>query len=196
MRAASTALALVVEIAASSVGRAETPMPGLFGFTIGDRLGAREDFIPFTQDRDFVRLTRLSTNKKYFSQGLALTKKTMTIARISATANHETQGECESQLFAVIDQLKRKHLGIEEEITRFPDWTYYSLSYVRDGCSYTIHTGGDALTVRCTAHYSAYCDKRGRGTVLNLEVGDTAISEQARRESKKHDQMKGPAGEK
>jgi hypothetical protein len=182
IRGASTAFALVIEIAASSLGRAESPMPGLFGFTIGDRLNARAEFVPFSKNRDYVLLTRLSTNNQYYSQGLALTKITMTIAKISAEAIHKTEGECETQLFEVIGQLKRKHIGIGEKISRFSDWTHYSLSYNRDGCSYPGHDG--TYTVKCAAHYSIYCTKRGQGTALHLEAGDTEISEQARRESK------------
>jgi hypothetical protein len=108
----------------------------------------------------------------------------MTIARISGFATHGTIGECESQLADIVAQLKRKHLGIKEQVTPIQDGTSYMLSYERAGCSYLVSVGGRDLTVHCASHYRVFCKNINGGAALNLEAGDTGISEQAREEAK------------
>src|ERR1700680_4895785 len=81
---------------------AQTALPSLFGFTVGDRLTSKQEFITSVRDRDYVLVSRMSKNKEYLLQTLKLTKKSQTIAAIGASSNHVPDGECDAQLAAIL----------------------------------------------------------------------------------------------
>lgn len=171
-------------IAFTTSAAAQTSFPSLFGFTVGDRLTAKHDFTPVDKDRNFVVLSRMSKNPGYLFQTLKLTKKSLTIAFIGASSRHVSDGECDSQLFAVLSQLKRANLGFEEKITDVGQFVHHSLSRPREGCSYQVNITRPPLTVQCASHFTAYCSPDGQGkSTLFVEAGDTGISELGRRES-------------
>lgn len=163
---------------------AQSVLPSLFGFTVGDRLTSKQEFIPSVRDRDFILASRMSKNKEYLLQTLKLTKKSQTIASVGASSNHVPDGECNSQLAAILSQLKRSNLGFRQEIADTGTITRYTLSRDREGCSYEVT--GVPGRVGCVSYFAVYCNRDGQGkSTLFLEAGDTGISEMARREAEK-----------
>jgi len=160
---------------------AQSALPSLFGFTVGDRLVSKQEFIPSPRDRDYILMSRISKNKEYLLQTLKLTKKTQTIASVGASSNHVPDGECDSQLAAILSQLKRANLGYHQEIQDTGTIVRYSLSQHREGCSYRVD--GVPGMVGCVSYFAVYCNRDGQGkSTLFLEAGDTGISEMGHRE--------------
>jgi hypothetical protein len=163
---------------------AQTALPSLFGFTVGNRLTSKQEFIPSARERDYVLVSRMSKNKEYLLQTLKLTKKSQTIAAIGASSNHVPDGECDAQLADILSQLKRANLGFRQEIADTRTITRYTLSRDREGCSYEVT--GVPRKVGCVSYFAVYCNRDGLGkSTLFLEASDTGISDMARREAEK-----------
>jgi hypothetical protein len=161
---------------------AQQALPSLFGFTVGDRLTSKQEFIPSGRDRDYVFVSRMSKNKEYLLQTLKLTKKSQTIAAVGASSNHVPDGECDAQLAAILSQLKRANLGFRQEIQDTGTIVRYTLSRDREGCSYEVPRV--PVKVGCMSYFAVYCNRDGQGkSTLFLEASDTGISMMARREA-------------
>jgi len=169
-------------IFASVPALSQSALPSLFDFTLGDRLRSKQDFIPSVSDRDYVLVSRMSKNKEYLLQTLKLTKKSQTIASIGASSNHMPDGECDSQLSAILAQLNRANIGFRQEVQNTGKIVRYTLSSNREGCSY--HVRGVPRMVGCVSYFAIYCSRDGQGgSTLFLEAGDTGLSELARQEA-------------